>query len=210
MIDRERLDAMRVPRGLRDAILSPGFDWARPAVATAQRFAGSRAPLLVLAGPTQVGKSCAAAIGAAEARTTGRLEHYHHPCEPDTEGAARGINGAFYVLRPVEIGASSMPAMWIHAPQFFDHIFDEPYWTKAARIGALVIDDLGLEPQDARVRDRVIGLLVGRYDDARPTIVTTNLTASAFRGTYGQGAGERLVARLGGGAWVQIAGRAAA
>jgi hypothetical protein len=127
------------------------------------------------------------------------------PCEPNEPGAFLAMNGQHYVRTPVAIGVGApLAGAWIHAPAMFDHVFDESFWTAAARVPVLVLDDVGLEPQDARVRDRIVGLLVGRYDAARRTIVTTNLNGADFRKTYASGAGERLAARLGGGSWFTV------
>ncbi len=204
MICFERLRDLGVPAGIRDAILGEGFDPSRPAIESAHEFARSFKPLLALAGPTRVGKTIAAAVAAAEARAPGRQEYALIPCEPVEPGAFMGVNGSHYLRVPVMVGAGALlPGLWLHAPRMFENLFSEPFWTAAVRAPVLVVDDLGLEPQDARVRDRVVGLLVGRYDAARPTIVTTNLNAQAFRTTYASGAGERLAARLTG-SWFNV------
>jgi hypothetical protein len=205
MTERERLAGLGVPEGIAAAILAPEFDEHRPAVAVALRFAERRDLLLVLAGPPRVGKSVASAVGAAACRSAGREAFCREPCNADTPGAFfEQANGCHYVLRPVSLGGAPLPGRWMHAPEASDNIFSEPFWTAATRAGVLVLDDLGLGPQPERVVSRLVGLLVSRYDAARPTIVTTNLAHGAFRQAYASGPGERLAARLGGGAWMQV------
>ncbi len=201
----ERLQDLRVPPAIRDFVLSPGFDPSRLSVQVARDFASSAQRLLGFAGPTQVGKSVAAAVGAAECRAPGHEVMVLMPCEVGDPRAIRAANGQDYIETPVQLGGTPLQGRWLHAPECFDHLFDEVFWTVATRCGVLVLDDLGLEPQRVNVRDRLLGLLVGRFDAGRKTILTCNLTVGDFRGMYGQGAGERLMSRLADGGWVQVA-----
>lgn len=206
MIDRQRLEHLGVPAGIAASVAASSFEWARPAVVEATRFAESRDLLLVLAGPTQAGKSSAAAVAAALARVPGREVNAFLPAEPDEEGAWRdSVTGGWYRTAAVSLGGKLRQGAWLHAPATATHVFNESLWSGAEVAGVLVVDDLGLEPGEARVRDRLLGLLVGRYDAARPTIVSTNLDAASFRLRYCAGAGERLAARIGGRAWHQVA-----
>lgn len=63
---------------------------------------------------------------------------------------------------------------------------------RAERAELLVLDDLGAERSTDFARDRLVHLLVQRYDWRRQTIVTTNLTPEALGETYG----ARLASRL--------------
>jgi len=58
----------------------------------------------------------------------------------------------------------------------------------------LVIDDLGVEFQDSKgnfmaILDEVIDT---RYDESRPTVITTNLDADAFKSRYGERIADRI------------------
>lgn len=58
----------------------------------------------------------------------------------------------------------------------------------------LVIDDLGVEFQDAKgnfmaILDEVIDV---RYDESRPTVITTNLDADGFKARYGERIADRI------------------
>lgn len=86
-----------------------------------------------------------------------------------------------------------------------------PIFTKAARLSRwerydvkemdrlltasrLVIDDLGVEFQDAKgnfmaILDEVIDV---RYDESRPTVITTNLDADGFKARYGERIADRI------------------
>lgn len=62
------------------------------------------------------------------------------------------------------------------------------------RASRLVIDDLGTEFQDSKgnfmaILDEVIDV---RYDHSRPTVITTNLDAEAFKARYGERIADRI------------------
>lgn len=72
--------------------------------------------------------------------------------------------------------------------------YDNDEMNRLLRAARLVIDDLGTEFQDSKgnfmaILDEVIDV---RYDHSRPTVVTTNLDAEAFKARYG----ERIVDRI--------------
>lgn len=72
--------------------------------------------------------------------------------------------------------------------------YDNDEMNRLLRASRLVLDDLGTEFQDAKgnfmaILDEVIDV---RYDHARPTVITTNLDAEAFKARYG----ERIVDRI--------------
>src|SRR5882724_11164612 len=72
--------------------------------------------------------------------------------------------------------------------------YDNDEMNRLLRAARLVIDDLGTEFQDAKgnfmaILDEVIDV---RYDHAKPTVITTNLDAEAFKARYG----ERIVDRI--------------
>lgn len=80
---------------------------------------------------------------------------------------------------------------------------DPGFWPRLERERVLVIDDLGTEPLDgkgfglAAIED----LIDRRYDGARKTIATTNLTKDAFRARFGERVWRRLVEA---GRWVEL------
>lgn len=72
--------------------------------------------------------------------------------------------------------------------------YDNTEMNRLLRTSQLVIDDLGTEFQDAKgnfmaILDEVIDV---RYDHSRPTVITTNLDADAFKLRYG----ERIIDRI--------------
>lgn len=86
--------------------------------------------------------------------------------------------------------------------------FDAATWDMLYRSPALALDDLGAESLDEKgwARNAILGLLDRRYDDAAPTVITTNLGIESFRERYGQDGG-RLFDRLKEAAeWVAIGG----
>lgn len=86
--------------------------------------------------------------------------------------------------------------------------FNEEFWDKVHYAGLLAIDDLGTEPLDEKgwALAGLHALFDRRYDDARPTVITTNLPLDAFMARYGTDGG-RLRDRLREcGRWVNLAG----
>jgi hypothetical protein len=75
---------------------------------------------------------------------------------------------------------------------------DQDFWPRLERVRLLAIDDLGLEPLDARdyALACVVDLIDRRYDGARKTIITTNLAAEEFRQRYCTGPGVRMLRRV--------------
>jgi DNA replication protein DnaC len=75
---------------------------------------------------------------------------------------------------------------------------DPDFWPTLERARLLAIDDLGLEPLDARdyALACVVDLIDRRYDGTRKTIITTNLGTEAFRERYCVGPGVRMLRRI--------------
>jgi hypothetical protein len=72
--------------------------------------------------------------------------------------------------------------------------YDAKEMDKLLLAARLVIDDLGVEFQDSKgnfmaILDEVIDV---RYDESRPTVVTTNLEADAFKLRYGERIADRI------------------
>jgi len=72
--------------------------------------------------------------------------------------------------------------------------YDDEAMNKLLRAPRLVVDDLGTEFQDAKgnfdaILDEIIDV---RYDNKRPTVITTNLAAEAFKARYGERIADRI------------------
>jgi DNA replication protein DnaC len=72
--------------------------------------------------------------------------------------------------------------------------YDEAEMERLFTRNPIVIDDLGTEYQDAKgnfmaILDEVIDV---RYDHSAPTIITTNLDATAFKERYGERIADRI------------------
>lgn len=86
--------------------------------------------------------------------------------------------------------------------------FNAEFWDEVNTASLLALDDLGTEPLDEKgwALAGLHALFDSRYDDALPTVITTNLTFDAFMARYGQDGG-RLRDRLREcGRWVNLAG----
>ena len=88
-----------------------------------------------------------------------------------------------------------MLPLWISAGQLarLDH-FDQKAIDRVAKAQRLVIDDLGAEYADAKgfFNSLLDELIDARYSGKRPTVVTTNLDAEAFKARYG----ARIIDRI--------------
>lgn len=72
--------------------------------------------------------------------------------------------------------------------------YDNDEMNRLLRASRLVIDDLGTEFQDTKgnfmaILDEVVDV---RYDHSRPTVITTNLDAEAFKARYGERIADRI------------------
>ncbi len=209
LVTRERLLDCKVPERLTSTIMSPAFDWTVMAVRAAETFAGAVNTLLVYAGPSGTGKSCAAGIAIALTRRAGQSGEVILPAEKDTPNAYlyRDNPGQWVVDMPVDgVGSGARRGRWLNTSACSEHIFDDRWWDAVRSCGALVIDDVGLE-LDQKVKDRLLGLIVDRDNDDRRTVLTTNLAALDFRDRYCAGAGERLRTRIRRGMWINVVAR---
>lgn len=121
----------------------------------------------VLAGPPGTGKSCAAAWA----------------CLWDRPGTPREVSALY-------VGAAEIRRTPRNA--FSEHL---AMWKRWTEMPLLVIDDLGLEGEAAR--DDIALLLLERYESARVTICTANLTDKLFGARYLTGeTGPRLADRM--------------
>lgn len=69
---------------------------------------------------------------------------------------------------------------------------DDQAFKRAANVDLLVLDDLGAERQTDWSADRISAVLVCRYDECLPTIVTSNLDPATLERTVG----ARIYSRL--------------
>ncbi len=185
-VDRRRLEErVGVPRKiLRDL---EQLDLERPAVIEALGFvdATDRRPCLVLGGAVGVGKSCAAAWAAANAKKPRRTVRYH-----DHRDGSEG---------EMELEGDPVSAVWVHALDLFRaSTYDREFWPRVERPILLVIDDLGAVSLDAKghAAETLANLLCRREARDAKTIITCNITAEQFLGDYCSGAGERVRDRL--------------
>jgi len=76
--------------------------------------------------------------------------------------------------------------------------FDDADWQRLLDAKTLVVDDLGTEPLDVKgwAAGALAELFDARYDWERPTILTTNLDAEAFKARYCDQDGGRFLSRL--------------
>jgi hypothetical protein len=197
---------MRMPARIADLLMSNNLDLERPLLRKAQTAWNRNETLIILSGQTQSGKSTAAGWLAANARSPGRKITAMVNCYEGDDGAYKAcVDGVWYGYwvrdEVVEVGSHPLDGLWIHAPSAFDNIFQPAFWKKNENSGVMVLDDLGLEPGDERVKARIIGLLVTRFDGNARTIITTNLDRVQFQAQYCAGAGKRISARLGHG-WI--------
>jgi DNA replication protein DnaC len=210
-MNKERLDAIKIPHTIAQVLLSSDYDGDREICRQARQHWDAGDPILVLTGQSRIGKSVAAAALAHDARTPGRTITAMVNCDEGEEGAYRAcVEGVWYgyYVRDVKCQVGSIPisCMWVHAPSTFDRLFAAAWWKVFESVDMLVVDDLGLEVHDERVRDQLVGKLIGRFEGGLRTIVTTNLDWDAFRSRYCATAGQRLIARIGRG-WIQVGKR---
>jgi hypothetical protein len=170
-----RLPEMGAPRRLAEAVqgelLAPEARrrfWDTKAMHAARLFLAERKAILLMFGGAGAGKTAAATWVLTHA--TSRL---YEPWEVSLDPA----KGLF-----VRAAAAA------RIPRFDDH----GEWARMLRVPWLVLDDLGIETLTDYWAERVNELVDARYGDRRRTVLTSNLTAEAFKARYG----ERIVSRL--------------
>lgn len=94
---------------------------------------------------------------------------------------------------------SRKTGLFVKAVELVRHgTYDREFWEQLGASPLLAIDDLGTEPRDEKgwAAANLDALLDARYDGARKTILTTNLTADDFKARYCAGAGIRTLDRI--------------
>jgi DNA replication protein DnaC len=183
----DRVSAIGIPRDVANHIGGPDFDASRPAVRAAVDFFAAPRPafLFTLAGTPGAGKSVAAAAAILGARRPARSSSIY-------------IDGE---VVPFSFPEVPLPGRWVHARELWHAIWKEDRWAVLGRAAALVIDDVGSEPEDARATPLIASLLCERVDNGRKTLITTNMDPAAFLARYG----ARVVDRMSNG-WHGIVG----
>jgi DNA replication protein DnaC len=158
------------PARFRDRTLD-GYEAHTPsagkALEAARQFAAGDLGALVLAGPTGVGKTHLA-VAASQERG---LRERQRPCwcsVPELIVGLRSDIGKDRRARDVGHGEArwETPYLWADAAE------DMAAWP-----GVLVLDDLGREKASDWTGEVIYALVNRRYEDLRPTVVTTNLTS---------------------------------
>jgi hypothetical protein len=178
---RQRLEKMGVPGRPAAALAPPAFHETR-GVEAARAWLATKAGVLVLSGTVGSGKSVAAAWALENnIRTdTFRVRNYDGGSETLTQ--QRRLSGR-----------------WVAAAELIEASdFEYEFWDPLRTVDLLVIDEAGPERIDTKGRAlaNFSGLLRARYDNARRTIVTTNLPPAEWLRLYGAADGGRLRDRL--------------
>jgi len=171
-----RLEAIGVPVRVARA-LGPSFRETE-AVQLVRQWQATHADLLVLSGTVGSGKSVAAAW--ALANNINRRTCYL-------------VGG-----ESVEL-VEHLSGRWVAAADLVEASdFAGDFWGPLRRAHLLIIDEAGPERLDPKGRalGNFAGLLRRRYDEARRTIITTNLPPAEWLRVYGEGDGGRLRDRL--------------
>ncbi len=159
----QRLRQSGVPARFLDTLPTP-----RRTIALMKALSWNRRGFLTVTGPTGTGKSFAAASVLFEATRT-RMERVWR--EPG-EWAKSGVGS------------------WISAYRASTNRDD---FAAALACGFLVVDDLGEEVNTPGVKAAMKEVVSDRYNQNRPTIVTSNLSVLEIRDRYGDRMTERLV-----------------
>jgi hypothetical protein len=131
----------------------------------------ARPPLLVLAGPVGTGKSLAAAW---------LVQQRWQACERSRPGDPMRDGGV-----PIWLGAPLVSRV-------------QTWGDGAAKIASwretmlLVLDDLGVEDASDRTNATLDDLINHRFENALPTVVTTNLSPKQFEARYGARIRDRV------------------
>lgn len=151
----------------QNAADGPGELASSPALEAAAKFAQTGGRILVLSGGPGCGKSTAAAVWVGTAPPAGSL-----PLAPGSG-------------QPMWLPFSSLQAVSRYRR-------DELAPLERAR--RLVVDDLGSEYLDnhGAFASLLDGLLVDRFGNLRPTVITTNLDATTFKARYGERIADRI------------------
>lgn len=141
------------------------------AVNAARRFSQDRsASFLYLAGPTGCGKSVAGAVAMV-----------------------RGVDA--WKWNEMATGTKALPSMFVHARELTTVLdYDADFRNRReewARIGLLVLDDVGHEGTD-RGRSELASLCMWRHDNGKRTVLTTNLGPGDFKARYGAALADRI------------------
>ena len=109
-------------------------------------------------------------------------------------GAGKTHLAWWLVRHIIEEGAKCpTPYTWLFSDAF--EMATKGIPAEAERVDFLIIDDLGNEPKTTKFETSLLHLLRKRLDWKRPTIITTQLTGTAFRDQFFGGASAAAVLR---------------
>jgi DNA replication protein DnaC len=174
---RRRLEGIGVP-GRSIAALESGTFFETQATAVVRTWLTSTAGFLVLSGTVGSGKSVAAAWAL----------------ENNVRSEALRVVGYEPIPR-----VRRLSGRWVFAGDLVEASdFDAEFWKGLRASDLLVIDEATSDRLDSKGRAlaNFSGLLRARYDNARRTIVTTNLPPAEWLRLYGEADGGRLRDRL--------------
>jgi DNA replication protein DnaC len=146
------------------------------------------------------GVSKTASVSAAEAAVDGDLGIL---VLSGSRGVGKTVAAGHWLLEMAE--RRNRGGLFLDATQLVRWSrYDEAEMRKIERVGALVIDDLGIEYDDkfGAFRSFVDGLVNARYSARMPTLITTNLpaedfkrgdqTVEGFKSRYGERVADRI------------------
>lgn len=126
---------------------------------------------------------------------------------------AGGVGTGKTVAAAAAVANYSQSALMIKATDLSAHGMygqdNQEFWDTCQAKALLAIDDLGTEPRDEKGYAAALfeTLMDRRYDAAKRTIITTNITADQFKATYCGGPTGRLYDRIREvGSFVRVAG----
>lgn len=168
-----RLERMHVPASAIVALRAPQENACLLAAKKFLTAPREVLPALVLIGPTGLGKTVAAAYVLRDFAK-----------RFDWNGQPTGITIAPAIF---------LPARRLSRLSTFDAA-DRELYENARRTKVLVLDDLGDEAHDF-AKAQLVDLLMERLDAGRALVLTSNLSAEAFRKRYGEALFDRIRAR---------------
>jgi hypothetical protein len=87
-------------------------------------------------------------------------------------------------------GFTACPATWVSAYQATS---EDEYYKEARRAVFLVIDDLGAEDPSAWTRAKLAEIISARYNDAKPTVITSNIAPLKLAEIYSHRMADRII-----------------
>lgn len=172
----ERLAKERLPGEARD-------EWQRRMIEDAKRKSESESEI-----PPNFLQLCKSGSLEPTQATSELHDADKMVCLSGNPGCGKTVAAADWLWR-------NLPGLFIKSARLarWDR-YDNESMNRLLRARRLVIDDLGTEYQDAKgnfmaILDEIIDV---RHDHSRPTVITTNLDAPAFKLRYGERIADRI------------------